>query len=830
MNILFKKRYLFLIIFVCLFSVSAVSAQEISNETNNALSEYNDDSIGLDESKILNDICELENDDGELNLTVDFPSEIDVGSKGGFNEVLYVNNLPYDATGFLTLYIDGKKVENQKQMMLDLKNAIEFKCSYLKEGVHNWEVKFAGDDFYNDASVSGSFNVNNLIEPIGDAIVSMDGSIVYGNGFFKFLREAKTSETTYRIYNLIVDGKEYFSLKDLERGAGLFDNPCYKIFDPNEYVLYDKFYYKLNNGVVCDVISAYNYVIIDGVYYEFLGRPMGYYGNEKDYYYTVIDNVCYRGGFYHLYKAIENVDYKIINSEYYTLNGEKIPVRENYVWYIINNASYDNMGDNFYWNHWAFSVGHDYIKVNNNYYRLIRGHFDDKTQDYNLYALINGKIYHVINGEISLSVDIKYIIDAPDVVKYYHGPERFVVTLKDLNGKPIGNAQIKITINGKTSTRTTDSNGMTSMAINLNSGKYAAEIEYKSMKVTSSVTVKTTIEANDITKIFRNATQYYAKFIDTKGNILKNTPVEFNINGIFYTRTTNEKGVAKLNINLNPDEYIITATNPNSGEKHSNFVKVLPNIVENDDLTKYYRSNSQYYVRLLDDVGKPVGAGVGVTFNINGVFYTRSSDAEGYAKMNINLGQGTYIITAMYKGFSVSNTIKVLPILSANDLSMTFRDGSKFAVKLLDNYGRPYAGQTVTMNINGVFYYRTTDENGVARLNINLQAKEYIITSMFNGFMISNIIRIAPDYMYYTIGSNPLDYNYYKNEYNKFSLDWYYNPQWNAMVKTIYDIYGNRGMEIHDKDVRNGIKYHCYDANTGRQYALNSAGEVLPFY
>ena len=43
MNILFKKRYLFLIIFVCLFSVSAVSAQEISNETNNVLSECNDD-------------------------------------------------------------------------------------------------------------------------------------------------------------------------------------------------------------------------------------------------------------------------------------------------------------------------------------------------------------------------------------------------------------------------------------------------------------------------------------------------------------------------------------------------------------------------------------------------------------------------------------------------------------------------------------------------------------------------------------------------------------------------------------------------------------------
>ena len=156
-----------------------------------------------------------------------------------------------------------------------------------------------------------------------------------------------------------------------------------------------------------------------------------------------------------------------------------------------------------------------------------------------------------------------------------------------------------------------------------------------------------------------------------------------------------------------------------------------------------YKNDSQYRIRLLDAQGNPVGAGVSVQFNINGVFYTRTSDANGYVKMNINLNPGTYVITANYNGLMASNTIKVLPILKANDLNMSYRDGSKFEATLLDGQGKAYANQNITFNINGVFYTRTTDANGIARLNINLMAGKYIITSMYeNGAAISNKVTI----------------------------------------------------------------------------------------
>ena len=132
-----------------------------------------------------------------------------------------------------------------------------------------------------------------------------------------------------------------------------------------------------------------------------------------------------------------------------------------------------------------------------------------------------------------------------------------------------------------------------------------------------------------------------------------------------------------------------------------------------------------------------------MTFNINGVFYTRHTNATGHVKLNVNLNPDDYIITTQYKGCYVSNNVKVLSVLNAGNLEMSYHDGSKFTVNLLDNVGNHYSNQIVTFNINGVFYNRTTDEDGNAKLNINLQAGEYIITSSYAGANIANKITIS---------------------------------------------------------------------------------------
>ncbi|WP_407379413.1 DUF3344 domain-containing protein, partial [Methanobrevibacter sp.] len=337
------------------------------------------------------------------------------------------------------------------------------------------------------------------------------------------------------------------------------------------------------------------------------------------------------------------------------------------------------------------------------------------------------------------------VINAPDVEKYFSAPDRFVVTVTNNRGNAVSNQSVQILANGVTYNRTTNENGTTSIALNLNVGVYNVTTTVGNATKESTVTIVSTINANDVTKVYRNATQYYATFTDAEGNPLTNgTVVTFNINGVMYERKVNENGTAKLNINLDQGTYILTAINPKTGESSANTVTVIPKIVENADLVKYYRNDSQYVVRVLGDDGNPVGANETVTFNINGVMYERKTNASGYAKLNINLQPGTYVITAMYGGSFVANNITVKPILSAEDVSMKYLDGTQFKATLLDGQGNPFANQTITFNINGVFYNRTTDSQGIAKLNIRLIAGEYIITSMYeNGAAIANKVTIT---------------------------------------------------------------------------------------
>ena len=338
---------------------------------------------------------------------------------------------------------------------------------------------------------------------------------------------------------------------------------------------------------------------------------------------------------------------------------------------------------------------------------------------------------------------------ANDVLMYYQDGSRYIINLTDYEGNPLTNETITITLNGQKYTRTTNANGSASMAINLNAGNYTASASYTpkgstvANTIENNIIILSTVDGNDLVKVFRNDTQYYATFIDEQGKALpKDTTVTFNINGVMYERKVNENGTAKLNINLGAGEYIITATNPVTGEKHSNNITVLSNI-QSGDLVKYYKNESQYIVTLLGKDGKTVGAGESITFNINGVFYTRQTNASGQAKLNINLSPGKYIITGEYNDCRVSNTVEVIPVLTATDFVKSTSETKAFEAKLIDGQGNPLSKETVTFNINGVTYNRVTDSQGIAKLNINLQKGEYIITSSYNGQNIANTITVT---------------------------------------------------------------------------------------
>ena len=267
----------------------------------------------------------------------------------------------------------------------------------------------------------------------------------------------------------------------------------------------------------------------------------------------------------------------------------------------------------------------------------------------------------VANGTITVNKNTRTTLIMDDVVKYFGGSQKLIAKLVDGFGNPIANATVYFTINGGVYARITDENGTASIAIRLLPGEYKASAlfngtdDYDVTSVNASVLVKNTILGNDTTLYFRNGTQYVAKFLDSNGKALANTDVKFNINGVFYTRVTDENGIARLNIRLDPASYIITAYNPVTGEQKANNITVLPRIIAKD-LSMKYLDGSTFNATLVDGQGKAI-SGVNITFNINGVFYHRTTNADGVTKLNIRLMPGEYIITSMYDECWASNKI-----------------------------------------------------------------------------------------------------------------------------------------------------------------------------
>ncbi|WP_400258570.1 right-handed parallel beta-helix repeat-containing protein [Methanobrevibacter smithii] len=369
--------------------------------------------------------------------------------------------------------------------------------------------------------------------------------------------------------------------------------------------------------------------------------------------------------------------------------------------------------------------------------------------DYKVNVTYSGdKTYEVSNNVFNLAVNpMKVNLNISDVVMFYRDGTRMVAILTDIKGNPIANATVYFTINGKTYARTTDTNGTASLAINLISKIYNATILYNGSDIYDkfskniTVTVNPTILANDTVLMYMDGTVFVAKFLDKTGKALTNASVKFNINGVFYTRITDNDGVAKLNIRLRPGSYILTAYNNVTGEEKGFDITVKSLIVAND-LTKYYLNATRFEATIYNKNGT-LAINKNVTFNINGVFYTRQTNENGVVGLNINLRPGNYIITTMFDGLAIGNNINVLPTLVTNDLSMKYLDGSKFTAQTLDGQGNPLANQNVSFNINGVLYHRVTDKDGMASLNIRLMSGDYIITSYWNDFQVGNTVKIA---------------------------------------------------------------------------------------
>ena len=227
---------------------------------------------------------------------------------------------------------------------------------------------------------------------------------------------------------------------------------------------------------------------------------------------------------------------------------------------------------------------------------------------------------------------------AEDIEMFYKNGTRYEVVLTDGNGNPLANQTIIITIDGVDYEKVTDENGIASLAINLRAGTYTITSTFNGTSINSTITILNTLEADNIIKYFKNGTHYYVLVVDGQGNPIANQTVTMNIDGVFYTKVTDENGIAKLSINLRPGEYIITVSCNGAVTSSTITVNKLPASVKVTNTT--VNKNGKLEVTVTSD-GKPI-VGQRVYFVYNDIAYYSISNENGVASIGIGLPEGKY--------------------------------------------------------------------------------------------------------------------------------------------------------------------------------------------
>ena len=306
---------------------------------------------------------------------------------------------------------------------------------------------------------------------------------------------------------------------------------------------------------------------------------------------------------------------------------------------------------------------------------------------------------------------IKVNIKSCDVKMRYKDGSKFTVELKNQYNQPMKKSKVKIAIDGKTYTKTTDSKGKASISLNLKSGKYTVITTFdetalfKKQSVKNTVTIKSTIKCDDLSKYYKNPQAYYSTFYDKKGKLLREVPVKFKVNSKTYSSKTNKNGVAKLNIDLKPGKYSITSINPKTSEKINKIITVK-SILETNDLVMNESDGSKFTVKVLNCYGK-ASPNKKVTLKVNGKTYTPKSNSNGIAYQGIDLPAGKYTITTEYEGLKNTNQITVKAV--AKDLVKKSEFVHSMIIPNYVNVTIPYA-------FHNSAYTLKTGPNGTVKL------------------------------------------------------------------------------------------------------------------
>ena len=209
-------------------------------------------------------------------------------------------------------------------------------------------------------------------------------------------------------------------------------------------------------------------------------------------------------------------------------------------------------------------------------------------------AIIKGNLLVFKNGN-ETTMNTYIIIE--ELVKYYGGSQNLNIRLFDDSNNPLPNQKLTVEINSTSDSSKnrlysydTDENGTVTINIDQDIGEFDIFVrfdgndEYEASNESSKIIIKDTFDLRDLNESYGTVSPVYVYAHDKEGNPLKDIRIRFKIANGWYSRKTNEEGMAKFNIYLNPGEYIIIAENSLTNEIREGYVKVNENNLNSNEL------------------------------------------------------------------------------------------------------------------------------------------------------------------------------------------------------------------------------------------------------
>ena len=250
----------------------------------------------------------------------------------------------------------------------------------------------------------------------------------------------------------------------------------------------------------------------------------------------------------------------------------------------------------------------------------------------------------------------------------------------------------------------------------------------------SASVVKTTPKVTIESKTVYSKDTLLVHLTNSSGDILKYKKLTAQIGGRTYSLTTDSRGIAKLNINLDAKTYKLTISFDGDDEFNSvskNFnirvVKLKTKITES---ANFVVRGKYLYFHLTDIHGDRV-SGKKITIKYNGKKYTRKTNRYGTVKIKIKAHKSRYSISAKFKtDKQYVGSYKSLKFYVTSSRSINIAN-----TKLLTNgYIRVYlkvAGKAVskkvTLTIGGKKITKKANSEGIVIVKPKVKASHYVV-------------------------------------------------------------------------------------------------------